>query len=71
MSADNFIAVWERDGDWMVAHGMMPSIETDERLAAFKAGARALSYPTRASALEAAHDWLRREMIVEYGVIEL
>jgi hypothetical protein len=83
MSADNFIAVFSekdslgRDMRWYVAEGMMPSIESDEDTEKWKNHIiekhtnNRWDYPTRESALVAAHDMLKRKYIVEYGVIEI
>lgn len=73
MSSDNFIAVFEDNDKWYVSHGMMPQIETPADLDQFQSGVIAKNQPfsSRADALIAAHDQVKKERIVEYGVIEL
>lgn len=87
MSSDNFIAVFSskdmlgRDLRWYVAHGMMPSIEDPDKESEWKQDIIKNNdyrgYPTRESALVAAHDFLNKKKedyncpVVEYGVIEI
>lgn len=87
MSADNFVGVIAGEKDslgrvsaWYVSHGSMSNIEDPERELEWKDYVRAnkLPYPTRESALAAAHDKLKKESEnyntlsgCEYGVIEL
>jgi hypothetical protein len=74
MSADNFIGVIslsEGEG-WLVCEGNMSALcerEGDYVAALKRRGGRV--YTDRASALLAAHDRLKTETVVEYGVIEL
>lgn len=81
MSSDNFIAVFSskdvlnRDLRWYVEEGMMASIEGDKE-DSWKKNVIANtpydeSYPTRESALVAAHNMIKDIGICEYGVIEI
>ena len=65
MSADNAIVVKKRGNQWFVWMGFL----SDDYLHVVPEHAEV--YPSRSSALEAAHDWYHRECVVEYGVMEL
>jgi hypothetical protein len=72
MRADNFIGVIPLDEGWIVCEGNMTTLS--EREGAYVAALKQRGgpvYADRASALAAAHDRLKAEAIVEYGVLEL
>lgn len=79
MSANNFVSVFcsydtlGRPVRWHVAEGTMPEIESPSNEESWKKDiiASDLGFPTRISALMAAHDLAKEIDIVEYGVIEL
>jgi len=68
MSADNYIGVRpSKDGTFTIEHGFMSPLSEDCQ---YQGTARATA-DTREIALVKAHDILKDEYIVEYGVIEL
>jgi hypothetical protein len=82
ISSDNFIAVFSsadnlgRPLRWYVGEGLMSSIENPKNEEVWKkhvinSTSYNNSYPTRESALVAAHDLAKKTSILEYGVVEL
>ena len=71
MSADNYIGVYPSETplgtSWLVVDGCA-SIEAEDCM---YRGSVVASYQTREEALVAAHDHMKDQYIVEYGVIEL
>ena len=70
MSADNYIGVIPtKDGKWgVIPYGCMSLLDED---CMYRGRVEGSYFDTRAEALEAAHDQVKKEAIVEYGVIEL
>lgn len=70
MSADNYIGVLHTKDDkyGLIPYGNMSMLDEDCQYRGQVAGSY---FDDRASALVAAHDRLKEEYIVEYGVIEL
>lgn len=71
MSADNAIVVWKTNNKWNVDMVFMSPYEEDcKYLETFTRTEPQKVFDSREKALEFAHDWLKNEYIVEYGIFE-